>query len=63
VTFLVDGTWRHEKARIKLGPFGRLDKATRRKLDDEAERLAALHAKGDGALFFHMRQMGSVPLW
>jgi hypothetical protein len=48
-TFLVDGavagTWRHEKDRIKLSPFGRLDKATRRELDGEAERLAALHAE------------------
>ena len=47
-TFLVDGavagTWRHEKGRITLSPFGRLDKTTRRKLDDEAEGLAALHA-------------------
>jgi hypothetical protein len=47
-TFLVDGevagTWRHEQDRIKLSPFGRLDKATRRQLDDEAERLATLHA-------------------
>ena len=46
-TFLVDGqvagTWRHEKDRIKLTPFHRLDKATRRELDEEAERLAAFH--------------------
>jgi hypothetical protein len=46
-TFLVDGavagTWRHDKKGIKLSPFARLDKATRRELDDEAERLAALH--------------------
>jgi len=51
-TFLVDGavagTWRHEKDRIKLSPFGRLDKATRRELDDEVERLAALHAARGG---------------
>jgi hypothetical protein len=47
-TFLVDGqvagTWRYENRRIKLAPFGRLDRATRRELDDEAERLAAFHA-------------------
>ena len=43
-TFLVDGevagTWRLDKDRIKLEPFGRLDKATRRDLDAEADRLA-----------------------
>ena len=47
-TFLVDGavagTWRHEKGAIELRPFGRLDAATRRELESEAERLAALHA-------------------
>jgi hypothetical protein len=47
-TFLVDGavagTWRYEGGRVRLGPFGRLDRPTRRKLDEEAERLAALHA-------------------
>jgi hypothetical protein len=47
-TFLVDGqvggTWRYEGGRVKLAPFHRLDKATRRELDDEAERLAAFHA-------------------
>ena len=47
-TFLVDGqvagTWRYERGRIKLTPFHRLDKATRRELDEEAERLAAFHA-------------------
>jgi hypothetical protein len=47
-TFLVDGevagTWRYEKGRIVLAPFGRLDRSTRRELDTEAERLAALHA-------------------
>jgi hypothetical protein len=47
-TFLVDGavagTWRHERGRIRLEPFGRLDAATRRALDREAEGLAALHA-------------------
>jgi hypothetical protein len=47
-TFLVDGavagTWRHERGRIELSPFERLDRATRRELDEEAERLAAFHA-------------------
>jgi hypothetical protein len=47
-TFLVDGvvagTWKHERGRIRIEPFGRLPKAVRRELDDEAEQLAALHA-------------------
>jgi hypothetical protein len=47
-TFLVDGevagTWRYEKERIAIQPFGRLDRATRRELNEEAERLAAFHA-------------------
>ena len=47
-TFLVDGavagTWRHEQGAIELSPFGRLDAATRRELEAEAERLAAFHA-------------------
>jgi hypothetical protein len=47
-TFLVDGrvagTWRHEKGRIVRDSFGKLDKTTRRELDDEAERLADFHA-------------------
>jgi hypothetical protein len=47
-TFLVDGavagTWRYERGRVKLAPFGRLDRATRRELDSEAGRLAALYA-------------------
>ena len=46
--FLVDGevagTWRHEGAKVRLEPFGRLDAATRRALDSEAERLATFHA-------------------
>jgi hypothetical protein len=46
-TFLVDGavagTWRYEKGRIRLEPFGRLPRAARRELDEEAERLAAFH--------------------
>jgi hypothetical protein len=47
-TFLVDGqvagTWKHDKGAVKITPFHRLDRATRRELDDEAERLAAFHA-------------------
>jgi hypothetical protein len=47
-TFLVDGqaagTWRYENGRVKVAPFHKLDRATRRELDDEAERLAAFHA-------------------
>jgi hypothetical protein len=47
-SFLVDGAvagkWRHERGRIVLEPFGRLDAAARRALDEEAERLVALHA-------------------
>jgi Winged helix DNA-binding domain len=47
-TFLVDGqvagTWRHEKGAVKVSPFGRLTKAVRAELDEEAERLAAFHA-------------------
>jgi hypothetical protein len=47
-TFLVDGhvagTWRYEKGRVRVEPFGRLPKGVRAELDDEAERLAAFHA-------------------
>jgi winged helix DNA-binding protein len=47
-TFLVDGqvagTWRYEKGRIALKPFGRLDAADRRALDEEADRLAEFHS-------------------
>jgi hypothetical protein len=47
-TFLVDGlvagAWRYEKGRIELEPFGRLSKQARGELNEEAERLAALHA-------------------
>jgi hypothetical protein len=46
-TFLVDGrvagTWRYEEGRVRLTPFGRLSKATRAELKEEAERLAAFH--------------------
>ena len=44
-TFLVDGfvagTWRTDKGRVKLEPFARLSPATRREVEDEAERLDA----------------------
>jgi Winged helix DNA-binding domain len=47
-TFLVDGavagTWRHERGRITLEPFERLDAADHRALREEADRLAAFHA-------------------
>lgn len=45
-TFTVDGrvagTWRYEKAKVTLSPFGRLGAGTR--AEAEAERLAELHA-------------------
>jgi hypothetical protein len=47
-TFLVDGqvagSWKFEKGAVKLSPFHRLDRTTRRQVDDEADRLAAFHA-------------------
>jgi Winged helix DNA-binding domain len=47
-TFLVDGqvagTWRYEKGRVRLEPFGRLSKAARAELKDEADRLAEFHS-------------------
>jgi hypothetical protein len=46
-TFVVDGivagTWTYEKRGVRLEPFGRLDPSTRRRLQEEAERLASLH--------------------
>jgi hypothetical protein len=46
-TFLVDGqvagTWNYEKGRVRVTPFGRLTKAIRAEVDEEAERLAAFH--------------------
>jgi hypothetical protein len=46
-TFLVDGQvagiWRYEKGRVNLEPFGRLSKAVRKELEEEAERLALFH--------------------
>jgi hypothetical protein len=47
-TFTVDGqvagAWKWEKGRVRLRPFGRLSKDARLELEDEAERLALLHA-------------------
>src|SRR5439155_17771703 len=47
-TFLVDGAvagkWRYEHGRIQLEPFRKLTRGERRELDEEAERLASLHA-------------------
>ena len=47
-TFLVDGevagTWKFEKGRVRLEPFGRLAASVRKELGREAERLAELHA-------------------
>jgi hypothetical protein len=47
-TFPVDGqiagTWRYEKGRVRITPFGTLSKVVRKELDDEAERLAVFHA-------------------
>ena len=47
-TFLIDGqvagTWRYEKGRVKVSPFGRVSRTARVELDDEADRLAAFHA-------------------
>jgi winged helix DNA-binding protein len=47
-TFLVDGRvagmWKHDNGHVKLEPFERISRETRRELNDEAERLAAFHA-------------------
>jgi Winged helix DNA-binding domain len=47
-TFLLDGqvagTWRYERGRIELTPFGKLDAADRKALDEEADRLADFHS-------------------
>ena len=47
-TFLVDGrvagTWRHEEGRIELTPFETLAPQAGQALDEEAHRLAILHA-------------------
>ena len=46
-TFLVDGavagTWRHDQGRVLLEPFEPLARATRRELEDEADRLARFY--------------------
>jgi hypothetical protein len=46
-TFLVDGavagTWRHDQGSVHLEPFEPLNSATRRRLEAEADRLAAFH--------------------
>jgi hypothetical protein len=39
----VAGTWPYANGRVELSPFKRLDPSARRALDDEAERIAALH--------------------
>ncbi len=47
-TFLVDGevagTWRYDRGRVALAPFGDLAPAVEAALHDEAERLAAFHS-------------------
>jgi hypothetical protein len=47
-TFLVDGavagTWRHEDGRVAWEPFARLARRDARDVEEEAGRLAALHA-------------------
>ena len=47
-TFLVDGavagTWRYERGRVRLEPFGRIRREARRELEEEADRLAAFHS-------------------
>jgi hypothetical protein len=46
-TFLVDGsvagTWKYRHGRVNIEPFHPLEPHVRRQLDDEGERLAALH--------------------
>jgi hypothetical protein len=46
-TFLVDGavagTWRFEKGRVELQPFGKLARADHEELEEEGRRLAAFH--------------------
>jgi winged helix DNA-binding protein len=47
-TFLIDGrvagTWRFERGKIELAPFGPIPRQERRALDDEAKRLAGFHS-------------------
>jgi hypothetical protein len=40
----VAGTWRYEDGLVRWDAFERLDRATAREIDEEAERLAAFHA-------------------
>ena len=46
-TFVIDGsvagTWRYDKDRITLEPFGSLSKRDLRLLEEESERLRAFH--------------------
>jgi hypothetical protein len=44
VAGFVAGTWRFETGHVRWEPFERLDRATRREVETEAERLAAFHA-------------------
>ena len=47
-TFLVDGavagTWKHDTGPVRWEPFERLDPASTREVEEEAERLAAFYA-------------------
>jgi len=47
-TFLVDGAvagrWKLDHGRVRIEPFGRLPRAARQELAEEAERLTAFHA-------------------
>ncbi|MBA3433814.1 MAG: winged helix DNA-binding domain-containing protein [Actinobacteria bacterium] len=47
-TFLVDGsvagTWRYERGKVTTSEFGRLDRAARSEVREEADRLAEFHA-------------------
>ncbi|HEY7076676.1 MAG TPA: winged helix DNA-binding domain-containing protein [Solirubrobacteraceae bacterium] len=41
---VVRGAWRHERGKVELEPFERIDAAAMRALREEADRLADLHA-------------------
>ena len=47
-TFLVDGTvagtWRYDKGEVRLAPFAPLAPAVLAEVEEEADRLAAIHA-------------------
>jgi hypothetical protein len=49
-TFLIDGqvagSWRYEKGRVRVQPFGRVPRGMREDLEGEAEALAAFHEAG-----------------